>query len=212
MTYLIKTDNLTVGYKINLPILKNIQLELAPGSITAIIGSNGSGKTTLIKTLAGLIKPLYGSIEKSNNFKISMVPQIKNIQLAYPITVEETIKMPIQSDYLFKKYNFSKDDNQILEQLEINDYIHFLLRECSGGQLQKALIARSLISHSTFIILDEPLDALDQNTKSRIFNILTERVSKNNTSILIITHHLHTNWLNRFDKIYQTNEGFLEEL
>jgi ABC-type Mn2+/Zn2+ transport system ATPase subunit len=86
-----------------------------------------------------------------------------------------------------------------------------LLKECSGGQIQKVLLARSLIGTSDLIILDEPLDALDWKARELVFKIFMDKVLKSNVSLLIITHNLEEEWMNHFTKLLVTEDGNLKE-
>ncbi|MCB1141828.1 MAG: ATP-binding cassette domain-containing protein [Leptospiraceae bacterium] len=206
------TKDLTVGYTKNYPILKNININFSPGTISAIIGANGTGKTTFMKTLSGLLKPLSGKLIRNPDLRMTLVPQLKRINMGYPITVEKVLKMPEEANGFFPFYKFTKDQLEILEKLEILKYRDSLLRECSGGQIQKVLIARSLISNSNLILLDEPLDALDKKTRNMIFSMFINKINEQNASILIITHHLNHDWSDQFSRVLKTNEGRLEEV
>lgn len=212
MKELFITKQLVVGYKKNFPILSDININFFPGSVSAVIGANGTGKTSFIKTLSGLIKPLSGLLIKNPNLKMTMVPQLKRINMEYPITVEKTLRMPEESKIFYKNFSFTVEQQEILDRLGILQYKNLLLRECSGGQIQKVLIARSLISDSNLIILDEPLDALDKFSRNLVFSLFIEKIQEKNASILIITHHLNHDWAEKFNHVFRTNEGKLEEV
>lgn len=212
-SFLVRLEKLNIGFSSSFPILQNINFSVAEGEIIAITGRNGSGKTTLIRTIAGLLQPLNGKINRSNNLSISLVPQIKKMNLSYPISVEEILSLPEETGFFFpfKKYKFSSNELNILEQFGITDYKNKLLRECSGGQIQKVLLARSLIGNSNLLILDEPLDALDESSKTLFMNLVRERMKKNELSILLITHHLEENWMQNFTKCISLIDGKMEE-
>ena len=210
--FLFSLENLNVGYSSDSPILKNLNLTVNTNEIIAITGKNGSGKSTLIRTISNLQKPLSGKIHSKINFKVSLVPQLKKINLTYPLSVEEILKLPMELDnYFFKKVKFDDSQLEILEKLGINFIQNKLLRECSGGQVQKVLLARSLIGNSDLIILDEPLDALDWKARELVFKIFMDKVSVSNVSLLIITHNLEEEWMNHFTKLLVTDDGYLKE-
>jgi ABC-type Mn2+/Zn2+ transport system ATPase subunit len=210
--FLFTLENLNVGYSTDSPILKNLNLTVNSNEIIAITGKNGSGKSTLIRTISNLQKPLSGKIIKKNDFKVSLVPQLKKINLSYPLSVEEILKLPIELENNFlKKIQFDEIQLEILEKLGINSIQNKLLKECSGGQIQKVLLARSLIGTSDLIILDEPLDALDWKARELVFKIFMDKVLKSNVSLLIITHNLEEEWMNHFTKLLVTEDGNLKE-
>ncbi len=210
--FLFSLDNLSVGYTLENPILNNINLIVNKSETIAITGKNGSGKSTLVRTISKLQKPLSGKINANKNLNISMVPQLKKINLSYPLSVEDILKLPmeIKSNFL-KKINFDENQINILDKLGITEIKNKLLKECSGGQIQKVLLARSLIGSSDLIILDEPLDALDWKAREQVFTIFMDKVSRNKVTLIIITHNLEEEWKSHFTKILITEDGSLKE-
>ena len=210
--YLFSLVDLSIGYSMESPILKNLNLTVNSNEIIAITGKNGSGKSTLIRTISNLQKPLSGKIVTKINFKVSLVPQLKKINLTYPLSVEEILKLPMVLEKpIFQKINFLESQLDILEKLGILSIRKKLLRECSGGQIQKVLLARSLISISDLIILDEPLDALDWKARELVFEILMKMVTISVVSLLIITHNLEKEWMSHFTQLLVTEDGNLKE-
>jgi zinc transport system ATP-binding protein len=209
---LIYLENVSVGYSIDTPILSEVNLRIDPKEIIAITGKNGSGKSTLIRTISKLQRPLGGKIISKDHLKISLVPQLKKINLSYPLSVEEILKLPMVLEKpFFHKINFIENQLDILDKLGILTIRKKLLRECSGGQIQKVLLARSLISSSDLIILDEPLDALDWKARELVFEILMKMVTESVVSLLIITHNLEREWMNHFTQLLVTEDGNLKE-
>lgn len=211
--FFVKMIGLSVGFSPSFPILKDISYSVERGEIIAITGRNGSGKTTLVRTIAGLLKPLGGKLIKTSDLKITMVPQIKKMNLSYPISVEKILRMPLESRFFFpfKKSGFSEEQHKLLQEFGVLEYKDKLLRECSGGQIQKVLLMRSLIGTANFLILDEPLDALDEFTKSLFMNYIKKRIASKEISILLITHHLEENWMQNFTRCISILDGRLEE-
>jgi zinc transport system ATP-binding protein len=209
---LIYLENVSVGYSLDTPILSNVNLRIYPKEIIGITGKNGSGKSTLIRTISKLQKPLGGKFISKDHLKISLVPQLKKINLSYPLSVEEILKLPMVLEKpFFQKINFLENQLDTLDKLGILSIRKKLLRECSGGQIQKVLLARSLISGSDLIILDEPLDALDWKARELVFEILMKMVTVSVVSLLIITHNLEREWMNHFTQLLVTEEGNLKE-
>ncbi|MCX7998209.1 MAG: ATP-binding cassette domain-containing protein, partial [Leptospiraceae bacterium] len=117
-----------------------------------------SGKSTLVRTWTGLIPKLRGTIYIENNLRLSLVPQFKNINFSFPLKVKDVILQPQNSKLFFAKKEFTKEEFEILKTFRIHKILNSMIAECSGGQLQKILICRSLFSEAGLIFLDEPLD------------------------------------------------------
>lgn len=211
--HFVKMENLSVGFSLNYPILKDLTYSINRGEVIAITGRNGSGKTTLVRTIAGLLKPLGGNLRKARDLRISMVPQIKKMSLSYPLSVEKILAMPEESEFFFpfKRHIFTDEQLSLLNEFGVLDYKKKLLRECSGGQIQKVLLLRSLIGRANLLILDEPLDALDESTKYIFMNYIKGRIAKSNLTILLITHHLEETWMQNFTRCLSLMDGRMEE-
>ena len=204
---LVKTKDLSVGYPKNPAILQQVTMEIAAGKMYALLGPNGSGKSTFIRTISGLVNPLAGEILIEKSVKLSMVPQFKKIHMEYPITVEKVLKLPQESKGLFfRKVKFSPQEEELLQEIGIQPILKQLLGECSGGQLQKVLIARSLLCQPDLIFLDEPMDALDAASRETILKLLQKNMQERKTSLFIITHNLAKDWLANFNHIFQIQD------
>ena len=208
MNSIFKVENLSIGYQKKNPILENINLELKRGEISCLLGANGSGKSTFVKSLSKLIKPVSGSISYSNPCNISIVPQYKKMQMHYPLKVKDVLKLSNKFNFFAKR---NPDDESLISRMGIESIQNLLLKECSGGQLQKVLIARSLLSNANLIFLDEPLDALDINSKKLIVEILLEQAKEFQKTFFIITHNIDSEWLNNFNRVFQINEKSIIE-
>lgn len=185
------------------PALKNINLEIQPGNITAIIGASGSGKTTLIDTLLGLLDPDSGIVELSGKSPrqamvqwggaISYVPQHVNIIDA---TIEENITLGYETSQI--------DQSEIERCLKIAGLFEFVSSlpdgldtlvgengsKLSGGQKQRLGIARALLTQPRILFLDEATSSLDNKTGSDI-NIALSKL-KGETTIIAVAHRIDT--------------------
>ncbi len=113
-----QANDLTIGYRTPDPILSGINFSVKEGEIVAMTGPNGAGKSTFIKTLCRFMKPISGRIEyHQSKQQFSMVPQSKNLQMNYPLDVEEVLRLPGEAKKLFGKYKFSKKDEEIMENV-----------------------------------------------------------------------------------------------
>lgn len=185
----VEINNLSISYG-TVEALKDITFNIREHDFVGIMGPNGGGKSTLVKSLLGLIQPKNGNIMINHNKEIAYVPQFAEFDRQFPISVEEVIKMGLikSKSYFFKKYTQS-DLNKfehIINKLDLHDLKHKQLCALSGGQLQKVLIARALISNPGILLLDEPTANLDIKAKQDIFSLL--KTLNNKITIVIISH------------------------
>jgi ABC-type multidrug transport system fused ATPase/permease subunit len=188
-------QNLCFGFKNNISILENINIEINKGDIIGISGVTGSGKTTLINLISGFLKPDSGKIIIDGN-DLTDVKYILNTAYVSQDTVllEDSIKRNVAFGIEDSKIDLSKVIKS-LKEAEIYDFVkdeHLGVdtnlyesgMNLSGGQKQRIAIARAYYYDSELFILDEPTSALDKNTQKQIINNL---LSKNKT-IIIISH------------------------
>lgn len=187
--YDVYIQNLSVYYN-SVCALKDINLKVKNKEFIGIIGPNGGGKTTLLKVLLKLIKPTSGSIFIDQEKSIGYVPQSTFFDKRFPINVLDVILMGKleQKIQFYKKFAIDdkKHADEIMSNLGILELKHRQIGQLSGGQLQKVLIARALISNPKILILDEPTASLDSKTKKDIYDIL-KKLKKEKT-ILMVTH------------------------
>ncbi|MCC3869409.1 ABC transporter ATP-binding protein [Terrisporobacter mayombei] len=168
----------------NKEILKDISFDVPKGSFVGIIGPNGSGKSTLLKNIYRLHKPSSGKITLDNKdlFKmkdkdcakeIAVLAQESNSQ--FDFTVEQIVKM---GRYPYKSVfeDYSKDDlkmvSEMLKKVGLDDYSHRSFSNLSGGEKQRALIARALVQNTDFLILDEPTNHLDIGYQIQLMDLV----------------------------------------
>ncbi|HNX43204.1 MAG TPA: ABC transporter ATP-binding protein [Bacteroidales bacterium] len=195
MTKLIQLTDVSAGYNDEV-VLRDVNLEINDLDFIGVIGPNGGGKTTLIKVLLGLIKPLKGTVtrsdERSGGF-IGYLPQASQVDKKFPITVLDIVLSGLMSAR-GRFYRYSKDDNirahQLLAQMGIGGLAHRTSRELSGGQLQRVFICRALISNPRLLILDEPNTFVDNRFESDLYQRLIELNKK--MAIMIVTHDVGT--------------------
>jgi len=209
----ITIENLSFEYEENIPILKDINIEIKKGSKIAFIGESGSGKSTLVDIIIGLYKPQNGSIKSDNKIldnlnikswrsKVGYIPQ--SVYL-FDGTVGENVAFG-------SKYDKEKID-EVLKKAKIYDFLNTKLGQdtlvgeggilLSGGQKQRIAIARALYIDPEILVLDEATSALDDKTEKKIMNEIYD-VSSDKT-LIIIAHRLTT--LERCEKIYKLSNG-----
>lgn len=178
--------------------LEGVNLDIYADDFIGIIGPNGGGKTSLVKAIMGAVK-YSGQIEISetlrngNHYKIGYMPQVSQFDMRFPISVEEVVLSGLQTEKgFFGRYR--KEDKHIahsyLDSMGIAELATRPIGEVSGGQLQRALLCRAIISEPKFLILDEPTSFVD-NSFEQEFYAMVEELSKN-MAVMIVSHDLGT--------------------
>ncbi|WP_456471020.1 metal ABC transporter ATP-binding protein [Caminibacter sp.] len=174
----VEIKNLYFKYQ-NEWVLENINLEVEDGEFVAIVGPNGGGKTTLLRLMLGFLKPtegeikIYGKPPKEASSFMGYVPQYTNFSLDIPITVFDIV---LQGRLERGKFFYSKKDKkkalEIMEKLKIKDFKDRKIKDLSGGQRQKVLIARALVSEPKIVLMDEPTSAIDPKGQKEILDLI----------------------------------------
>jgi len=181
-------------------LLKNISIEFTPGRLHYLIGLNGSGKTTLLKCLAGAMdfsgdirledKPLTSYASKERARKVAWVPQ-HLIPFSH-LTTREFV-LTGRFPYLGFLGSYSSHDHEVclgfLEQLALLDFADRALNTLSGGELQRATLARALAQETPILLLDEPDQSLDPPAREDLFQRL-EGLSQSGKTLICTTHHM----------------------
>lgn len=174
--------------------LKNINLEIAEGEFTALLGQNGAGKSTLINILAGNVKKTQGSVsiggydldkkELETKKIIGIVPQDTGYDFVF--TVDEALKK--QSGYFGIKNNKAYID-EILEALYLTEKRSARIRDLSGGMRRRFLIAKALVHKPKILILDEPTAGVDIEMRHTLYDFLV-KLHQSGTTIILTTHYI----------------------
>jgi len=207
-TLAIQTRALSIGYKDNRVtnlLFENLNLSLSPGILTCFMGPNGIGKSTLIRTLAGLQRPLSGTVEYVVKDRTQAISN-SSISLARRVSVVltdrlSTVNMNVYELVSFGRYPYlgwgtvlSDDDKEIIQRsidhVQIQHLRDTRIFELSDGQLQMAMIARALAQDTPIVLLDEPTAHLDLNNRLEIMNLLRKLARTMNKTILVATHEL----------------------
>ena len=199
---MIKVKNLYFKYDKEW-VLEDISFEVKKNEFFTIIGPNGGGKTTLLKLLLGFLKPTKGEIlidgkppSKAKTL-LGYVPQHTNFSLDMPITVLDIVK---QGRLKKGKFFFDKEDEEkamfYLKMLKIDKFKDKKIKDLSGGQRQKVLIARALASEPKILVMDEPTSAIDMKGQKEILDL----IEKLDMTRVVVSHDIKI-LLRKVDKI-----------
>lgn len=188
-------NNLTFYYKKENPIYKDFSLELNKGELVTIFGKSGTGKTTLFELICGNLKPINGTIKKSN---IAMIFQDPFNSFHPTYSIIEQIKDVV-------KRNFDEEMKELLPKLSLEkEILEKKTYQLSGGQLQRCSILRALLMKPDLLLVDEPTSALDNIIAYDVMKLLITLLDK--CAILLITHDLDmASWCS--DKIIRLEEN-----
>lgn len=198
--------------------VKDASLTLVPGQVTSIIGPNGVGKSTLVRCLVRLAPPSAGTVllKGSDLYTIerrelartlAFVPQ--SSQVTFPLTVQELVELG-RTPYV--GWSLTPDDRRIVD--ETLHYLHLdglrtrLLHEISGGERQKAGLARALAQQPAVLVLDEPTSALDIRHQIELMELLRRIARERACTVGLVMHDLQL--VSRFsDQVILMHEGHI---
>lgn len=193
---LVHIDNLEVGYEEKI-VLHHVNLTIYEKDFLGIIGPNGGGKTTLIKSIMGLKEIQKGQIEfykngtKVNHIGIGYLPQYNQVDKRFPINVEEVVLSGLDTPKnIWKRYT-GKQKQQVrgtIMKMGLSGLEKRSIGTLSGGQLQRALLARAVVSQPDLLILDEPDTYIDKKFEAHLYDLLTE--INEDSAIILVSHDL----------------------
>lgn len=182
MNELISLNSVTLGYDGKI-VLRDIDLTVKRGEIITIVGPNGSGKTSMMRALIGALVPTTGSIVRSRALRLGYVPQKLNIDHSFPITLRRFLSVP-------KRIN-PEQVTEAASLVGMGDFLDQQIATLSGGQFQRALLARAIIDAPDLLLLDEPTQGLDQNGSARFYQLIAYLKEKLDCAIVLVSHDLH---------------------
>ena len=176
-------------------VLADVNLTVSDRDFIVVTGVNGGGKTTMLRVLLKLLPPTSGRVayydqgKEVNALRIGYLPQKTAIDSSFPISVEEVIRSGLYTldKSLQNTCNEKERVDVVMEELELTALAQRPIGELSGGQLQRTLLARAIVSSPQLLVLDEPLSYIDELFAPRIYNMLS-RLSLH-TAIIMVTHH-----------------------
>jgi ABC-type Mn2+/Zn2+ transport system ATPase subunit len=193
----IRLQHVTAGYGDRIA-LADVDLEVAVGSLLAIIGPNGSGKSTLLKTIAGLLEPFEGTVEvfggpsRLGAKRIAYVPQAEMVDWSFPVTVGDVVMMGRVPLIGFGRSAGRKDREAVaaaLKTVGMADERNRQIGALSGGQRRRVFLAKALAAEPDLYLLDEPVTGVDVTTQEDLMRIL-EAESDAGRTVVATTHDL----------------------
>jgi zinc/manganese transport system ATP-binding protein len=192
----IRFDNLTLGYDRH-PAVHHLHGSIPVGSLLAIVGPNGAGKSTLLKGIAGALTPLHGRIEIAGAgrapTRIAYLSQLAALDRTFPISVADVVAGGLwHRAGLFRGIGASENAaiGEALSAVGLTGFERRWIGTLSGGQFQRALFARVVLQEATIILLDEPLNAVDDKTAADLLDVIKCWHGESRT-IVAALHDLH---------------------
>lgn len=174
------------------PVLSNFSLSIGERDFLVLRGKNGGGKTSLLKVMVGLLPTTTGSVQRAEGLTIGYLPQYRSIDRQFPITVWETVRSGLQCGMRWwQRFSASHEQRTlaVLEQLELTHLAQRPIHTLSGGQWQRTLLARALVSSPQLLILDEPDTHLDGASRQALYDTLLREHAQR--AIVLVTHDAH---------------------
>jgi manganese/zinc/iron transport system ATP- binding protein len=195
----LETNRLSVRYPGTAALaLGDVSLQVPRGTRVALIGPNGSGKSTLLKAVAGLLPSdpdairVHGNPVGACHHRVAYLPQRGEIDWSFPISVERLVLTGRYVHLGWLRWP-SRRDRQIahtqLDRLGLGRLAHQQIGKLSGGQQQRTLLARALAQEADLLLLDEPLNAVDAETRDAVYDVMHELRQQGKT-LVVATHEL----------------------
>jgi putative ABC transport system ATP-binding protein len=181
--------------------LRGADLSLDAGSWTSVMGPSGSGKSTLVHVMAGLLEPNGGSVMIDNQDLTRLEPDerarrrrrrigvvLQRDNLHPLLDVQGNVELPLRLDGR-SAADARKHARQLLDEVELRDWRHHTVGELSGGEAQRVAIAVALAPRPRVLLADEPTGELDEQTTTRVLDLLDLLQERDGTAILTVTHN-----------------------
>lgn len=214
----LKNINKIYGEKIKTQVLYDINLKFQESSFNSIIGSSGSGKSTLMNIIGTLDKCTSGDVlidgKSISNFNKEQLAVLRNETIGFifqfhyllpEFTVLENVLMPYRIKHSKVSKEALKRAKDLIEIVGLNKVANNKATDISGGQQQRAAIARSLINNPRIILGDEPTGNLDSETTETVYNLLREINKEFKSTFIVITHDKRI--AEKADRIIEIKDG-----
>lgn len=179
---LISAQNISVTHS-GKTALSNVSLSVKPAEIVTILGPNGSGKSTLLRAILGILPLTSGHVSRQSGLRLGYVPQKLAMDRALPMTVRRFLSLPVRVT--------DAQAHAALDRVGMTEIAAAQLTALSGGQFQRVLLARALLSNPQILILDEPTQGLDQQGEAAFYRLIEDLRRDTGCAVLMVSHDLH---------------------
>jgi manganese/zinc/iron transport system ATP- binding protein len=195
----IEVNDLTVAYQ-EKPVLWDVDLEVPPGILLAIVGPNGAGKTTLIKAILGLVRAAAGQVliydkpYPEQRHLVGYVPQRGSVDWDFPTSVLDVVMMGRYGALGWVRRPGASEHEKATEALEkvgMSAFADRQISQLSGGQQQRVFLARALVQDAQVYFMDEPFQGVDATTERAIVALLQDLRASGKT-VVVVHHDLQT--------------------
>jgi zinc transport system ATP-binding protein len=164
-------------------LLHEVSLSVRRGQVVVVIGPNGAGKTSLLRVMLGLWQPTHGEVHRPRGLRIGYMPQSIQVDPILPLSVRR---------FMTLRYRLPK--HVLLDRLREVGIPHLLeapLQHLSGGEMQRALLARALLADPDLLVLDEPDQGVDVGGQAEVFDLIDRLRTRTGCGVLMVSHELH---------------------
>ena len=174
-------------------VVDHVDLDLSPGTLTALVGPNGAGKSTLLHLLQGRLMASSGHV--TCGCSVALMPQRAAIDWTFPITVSDMVNLGRNG----ARGRGGPSCHDLLERVGMGEMASRRLSQLSGGQQQRVLLARALMQNSGILLLDEPCSAIDPPTREHLLGVMRQQAESGQT--LLVSSHDWGSALDSYDRV-----------
>ena len=195
----VSLTGVSAGYEHNV-VFTRLSLDIHAGQFAGIVGPTGCGKTTLLKIILGTMPAFSGEVRVAGQAAatirpglVGYVPQLGSVDWSFPVTVEEVILMGLYTSGRVWPWPSREERRRVRDlahRLGIHDCLRHHIVHTSGGQRQRAFLARALISNPRLVVLDEPTSGVDIKTQHEVLHLLGD-INSEGITVLLTTHDLN---------------------